>query len=172
MSVIGLAKNSIYDQLNSFTLGNVPASIVNSQQEPVNIMKINENRLDQVNRINKSLFRDGNPMPNSMKTETVTEIPSSYKNVFIPTKGQVWALQAGNLLRTSGSGSNSFQISYYDGSTYTGATYITTSSDNYIISGDDNFYLPYHVDNNVYFEVKQAAGTAVYNLQLVFTRVR
>ena len=69
MPVIWLAKNknTIYDNLNSFTLGNVPASNVNNQQEPVNIMKVNEDRLDQLNRINKSLFRDGNPMPNTMK---------------------------------------------------------------------------------------------------------
>ena len=75
-------------------MGNVPASNVNNQQEPVNIMKVNEDRLDQLNRINKSLFRDGNPMPNTMKIVSVTlsEEDTVY-TVLQPAKGEVWMLQ-------------------------------------------------------------------------------
>ena len=104
MSVIGLSKNSIYDQLNSFTLGNVPAANVNNQQEPVNIMKVNESRLDQLNRINKSLFRDGNPMPNTMKIVSVTLNETDTKVTLLqPAKGEVWKLLQASVVRTNGS---------------------------------------------------------------------
>jgi hypothetical protein len=177
--VIWLAKNknTIYDNLNSFTLGNVPASNVNNQQEPVNIMKVNEDRLDQLNRINKSLFRDGNPMPNTMKIVSVTlsEEDTVY-TVLQPAKGEVWMLQQATYKRNSGSSSAEAYLSYFDGTTTASFLYInsSTSTEN-ILTSDDNYAgNTFYFDNNCYFIVERRTGGGgnIFDLICTFARVR
>jgi len=174
MSVIGLSKNSIYDQLNSFTLGDVPAANVNNQQEPVNIMKVNESRLDQLNRINKSLFRDGNPMPQTMKIVSVTLNENDVKKTLIqPTKGEVWKLLQASVVRSSGTGTTDFYIQYYDGTNEANFLFAATGGSELILTSDDNYAgNDFFADNNVYIRGYRSAGTATYDMYATFTRVR
>lgn len=169
-----MAKRTIYDNLNSFTLGNVAAKDVNSQQEPVNIMEVNQNKMDQLNRINKSLFRDGRPIPNSMKIVSITLNETDTKVTLLqPEKGEVWMLQQLSLVRTANSGTCTFYVQYYDGTTEANALYASTGGTELILTSDDNYAgNTYFVDNNVYFRAYRASGSATYNLIATFSRVR
>ena len=100
---------TIYDQLNTKTLGDVEAIDIQSLQDRVHIQKVNKEELETYNLINKATFRDGKPMPGTMiiTTNTVAyndnDNSTEYEIVLTPQKGEVWQLMGAQSQASGGS---------------------------------------------------------------------
>jgi len=114
-----LSKRSIYDNLNQGTLGDINPALVSQNQEPINIMEINEQSFETLNKINGALFRDGNPIPNSgqiLISDPIQEAGFSAQQVICaPRKGEVLEVMGISLVfNTSPTGSVTSHMYYQD----------------------------------------------------------
>jgi len=83
---------TIYDQLNTKTLGNVEANDIQSLQNRVHIQEVNKEELETYNLINTASFRDGKPMPESGAIKVYVQTDDSDYQYFQPPKGEIWQI--------------------------------------------------------------------------------
>jgi len=164
--------DNFLDRLNTKTVGDAPSFNIDKLSSPTHLMEKNKDVLESIDLANRVVQRDGQPMPNTMRIVTTTINESTTKfTVLRPEKGEVFRLQQASLVRSSGSGTCTFYIQYYDGTNEASAIYASTGGTELILTSDDN-YREYNIDNDVYFVVYRASGTATYNLITTFTRIR
>ena len=83
---------TIYDQLNTKTLGDVEAVDIQSLQDRVHIQKVNKEELETYNLINKAAMRTGMPMPDQGTIIQYTQTSDSTQAVIRPPPGEVWEI--------------------------------------------------------------------------------
>jgi len=101
----------IYTQLNTKKLSTVTAEEIMNITDPTHIEFENEFNLERYNLINKALYRDGQPMPNTQRiVQTTYTGTSDDADFFKPNTGEVWMLVGGDTLGTGGTGTISFSL--------------------------------------------------------------
>jgi|TARA_R110000824_G_scaffold350126_1_gene537067 hypothetical protein len=173
----------IYEQLNTFTLKNVSAENIANITDPTHIEFENQFDLERYNLINKALYRDGQPMPQSGKQAIYTQANDSDFQYIQPPKGEVWRIQAMSALNSvATTGNNSYFIYFTDtngattgNSVYYGAVVSGSTNVPYetlfekhgspIILDHNSFILIYSNMDNV-----GAGGTVSFKVQYVRLR--
>ena len=174
------AEKHISDQLNTFTLGGSEAATAESIttiSNPIHIQDSNFSQLETMNTINEALFRtDGGPIPDTQKVVVVTSDTSeAYVDFLVPLPGEVWLLQSAHLSRIGASGSSVTSFFFYDGTTRAQWFYLSGSSNDIILTSDDNWPThPLYVSNSCYLLFQGTNGTTMGTMQIeaVFVRVR
>ena len=143
---------TIYDQLNTKTLGDVEAIDIQSLQDRVHIQKVNKEELETYNLINQATFRNGLPMPNSSAIQIKTITDNSIQEIFRPANGEVWQLIGASFTRTAGDGSSVYTMYLDDEDNNEVYWFYASSSDsNTAFSADSNYPdFPMYFDNNVF----------------------
>jgi len=90
-----------YEQLNTFTIGDNPASTVQLLSNPVHYQASNKEILDAIIQVNRAGMRDGQHIPATASIKTATATESGTRVVIDfggtdgnPSKGEVWAITA------------------------------------------------------------------------------
>ena len=113
-----------YEQLNTFTIADNPASTVQLLSNPVHYQASNKEVLDAIIQVNRAGMRDGQHIPatSSIKTATATESGTRTTIDFggvngAPSKGEVWRVISMTIASVAGgSGSVTYDISLLNGS--------------------------------------------------------
>ena len=112
-----------YEQLNTFTIADNPASAVQQVSNPVHYQSSNKEVLDAIIQVNRAGMRDGQHIPatSSIKTATATESGTRTTIDFggvdgAPAKGEVWGIESMTIESVAGgSGDVVYDIFVGDG---------------------------------------------------------
>jgi len=169
----------IWDQLNTRTLfgsEKATASQVNAQEKDIHLEEKNRALLADVNLINKALMRDGSTIPGTQKVVTVSSDTSEeYVDLIKPDPGEVWTLQSAHLSRAGASGSSVTSFFFYDGTTRAQWFYLSGSSNDIILTSDDNWPMyPLYFSDTCWGLFQGTNGTTMgtMTIEAVFIRVR
>jgi len=170
---------TIYDQLNTKTLGDVEAIDIQSLQDRVHIQKVNKEELETYNLINKAAMRDGGPMPGGIKivTTTVTDNPTVVG--FTVEQGEVYQLVTIGASAESPSGQNDYR--FFQSGTNTDGTevninwfiYSTSNNTAPVFQADADFPdMPMFYDENTTFKFSVSGSYTSVTLSVSMIRVR
>lgn len=98
-----------YEQLNTFTIADNPASTVQLLSNPVHYQSSNKELLDAIIQVNRAGMRDGQHIPATASIKTATATESGTRVVIdfggdggSPSKGEVWRISAMTIATVAG----------------------------------------------------------------------
>ena len=172
-----------FEQLNTKTIADSPATTIQSQSNPVHLERSNKELLSSIKLVNDATLRSaGNAIPGTqILTDTVCDNNGSDESdrtvVFIPEKGEVWSLDLANAMRSGGSGTVTHSL--YLAEKSTGKVirwyYYSTSDSQPIFTSDSNWPgMPFYFDENFTLQYKWDGGSSITNFtfQVICHRVR
>jgi len=102
-------KEQVYTNLQNVTLSTVSANDIQKLTDPTFLQATNQDALLTYNLINQAMMRnDSAPLPN--KGQVVQTSGDSDRIQFRPAVGEVWKLNGGDILSTSGTFTVGFQL--------------------------------------------------------------
>ena len=157
----------IFRELNSKTLGDKPAEVIDRVTRDVHIETENIPELLEIDLINKVTFRDGLPIPGTGKIVSVTASDSDETTViFTPSAGEVWLLGAAEYTTNNSNTRGKLQIYNSDGAVEIGDE--SGHGDSVPFDPKAN-YSPVYLDENVVLRCEftglaaaREAGVTVY----------
>ena len=158
---------TIYDQLNTKTLGNVAANDIQSLQDRVHIQEVNKEELETYNLINKATFRDGLPIPNSGLIKTVSQNVDGNELVLVfrPALGEVYQLTGASTALLAGT---RIELFLSDGTSDVEIGAETAAATQFDPFGS----APVFIDNNVYLNTFLVGGTGIMSVGVSMIRIR
>jgi len=104
---------NIYQQLNTFTLSNVPAEDIMNITDKTHLQFQNEFDLERYNLINQASNRTGQIMPNQGSVQKYIQTTNDEQAVVRPPKGEVWEIMGISVNNSEApSGSQSYYFYY------------------------------------------------------------
>ena len=166
-----------YEQLNTFTIADNPASTVQLLSNPVHYQASNKEVLDAIIQVNRAGMRDGSPMPGTGTVKQSPTVTDDTRTVaFAPEKGEVWQVQS--ITRSAGNITGAAPVTLY---VYDSVTenilqffYGSSTSGDFMLKDDGTWGGPVSIDEHVRLEFKVHSSTnwddAILYMQM--TRLR
>lgn len=172
-----------FEQLNTKTIEDSPATTIQSQSNPVHLERSNKELLSSIKLVNDATLRSsGNAIPNTQVLEQTILAnngtdASDRTVVFTPEKGEVWSLDLAGASRSGGSGSVVHQLYLAEKSTGNLIRwyYYQTGDADVIFTSDSNWPgMPFYFDENFTLQYLWDGGSSITNFtfQCICHRVR
>lgn len=148
------SEEGAFDQLKTLAVSEVSAAQIKTQQDPIRLSARNKQALEDVNLINRAVFRDGQPMPDTGVVASQNQADDSTYIYIQPPAGEVWEILGISATMTGASGSST-QYFYYDNGTvqvYLGSA-SSASTNIPLYPADGEFKFPIIVSKDMYLRV-------------------
>lgn len=159
-----------YEQLNTFTIEDNPASTIQLLSNPVHYESSNKEVLDAIIQVNQAGLRDGRAIPATSVIETTTVTDNTRTILFEGSKGEVWVLNSANAI-TSGASSANYTMYLSDGTNLL-AFFYDSSDDATVFFTDDANWGPITIDENIRIEGVVGGSVTSAKWQLNMYRIR
>ena len=159
-----------YEQLNTFTIEDNPASTIQLLSNPVHIEERNKPILDAIIQVNQAGMRDGRAIPGTSVIQTTTVTDNTRTILFSAAKGEVWVLNSANAI-TSGASSANYTMYLSDGTNLL-AFFYDSSDDSTVFFTDDANWGPITIDENIRIEGVVGGSVTSAKWQLNMYRIR
>tara|TARA_R110000751_G_scaffold10934_1_gene39552 strand:+ start:403 stop:903 length:501 start_codon:yes stop_codon:yes gene_type:complete len=159
-----------FEQLNTFTIGDNPASTVQLLSNPVHIQSSNKEVLDAIIQVNRAGMRDGSAIPGTSIIQTTTVTDNTRTVLFAPSRGEVWVLNTAGAV-TSGASSANYTMYLNDGTNLL-AFFYDASDDATVFFTDDANWGPITIDENIRIEGIVGGSVTSAKWQLNMYRIR
>ena len=159
----------IWTNLNTFKLGDVEATSIQRQTDPIHIEELNRQSLEDTKLINDASMRSsGSPMPDTGKLVKHEQTDNNIEIVFRPAVGEVYILMGAD-------------ASAYGGSQNGATLFLSDGINDMVIAdsssagdmNDHGFRGGTYIDNKLYLSFQPnniASGTAVLEVGLIRVR--
>ena len=159
-----------YEQLNTFTIEDNPASTIQRLSNPVHYQTKNKEVLDAIIQVNQAGMRDGRAIPGTSEIRVTTVTDNTRTPLWTCNRGEVWVLNSAGAI-TSGASGAKYTMYLWDGTNLLHFFY-DASDDTNVYFTDDANWGPLTIDENI--EIHGVVGGTVTEAkwQLNMFRIR